>query len=44
MSEFHLKNRSLPPDLKIIVLTAKKVIVGEGESRACHSLMRWAWK
>jgi len=28
--EYYLKNRSLLLDLKIILLTAKKVIVGEG--------------
>lgn len=28
--EYYLKNRSLPLDLKIILLTVKKVVVGEG--------------
>jgi len=28
--EYYLKNRTLLLDLKIILLTAKKVIVGEG--------------
>ena len=34
--EYYLKNRSLLLDLKIILLTVKKVIVGEGVAHWCR--------